>query len=148
MWLLHCGRSRVYPLIKSEDPGRNNRNIFRVDSRLAPSQWETLLQSNAVSHWLGANLESTLYFAMIKLRVMSVTLSTIQEIFVYLRFIFLLIWHWSLRLTHLPLDEMAAISQTIFSDPFLWMKIFVFGLNFHWSLFLRVQLTITQHWFR
>ena len=28
----------------------------RVDSRLAPSQWETSLQSNAVSHWLGANL--------------------------------------------------------------------------------------------
>ena len=30
----------------------------RADSRLAPSQWETSLQSNAVSHWLGANLES------------------------------------------------------------------------------------------
>ena len=30
----------------------------RVDSRIAPSQWETSLQSNAVSHWLGANLES------------------------------------------------------------------------------------------
>ena len=29
-------------------------------SRLAPSQWETSLQSNAVSHWLGANLESAL----------------------------------------------------------------------------------------
>ena len=32
----------------------------RADSRLVPSQWETLLQSNAVSHWLGANLESAL----------------------------------------------------------------------------------------
>ena len=30
----------------------------QADFRLAPSQWETLLQSNAVSHWLGANLES------------------------------------------------------------------------------------------
>ena len=27
------------------------------------------------------------------------------------------------------------------------MKIFVFWLKFHWSMFLRVQLTITQHWF-
>ena len=27
---------------------------------LAFSQWETSLQSNAVSHWLGANLESAL----------------------------------------------------------------------------------------
>ena len=33
----------------------------RVDSRLAPSQWETTLQSNAVSHWLGVNLETSLY---------------------------------------------------------------------------------------
>ena len=33
---------------------------YRVDSRLAPSQWETLLQSTSVSHWLGANVESVL----------------------------------------------------------------------------------------
>ena len=33
---------------------------LRADSRLAPSQWETSLQSNAISHWLGANLESAL----------------------------------------------------------------------------------------
>ena len=32
----------------------------RVDSRFAPSQWETALLYNDVSHWLGANLESTL----------------------------------------------------------------------------------------
>ena len=33
---------------------------YRADCRLAPSQWEMLLQSNAISHWLGANLESAL----------------------------------------------------------------------------------------
>ena len=33
---------------------------YRADSRLAPRQWETLLQSNTTSHWLGTNLESTL----------------------------------------------------------------------------------------
>ena len=32
----------------------------RADSRLAPSQSETSLQSDAVSHWLGAYLESAL----------------------------------------------------------------------------------------
>ena len=32
----------------------------RADPRFVPSQWETLLQSNAVSHWLGTNLESAL----------------------------------------------------------------------------------------
>ena len=48
----------------------------------------------------------------------------------------------------LPLDKMAAVLQTIFSDAFLWMRNFLFWLKFHWSLFLRVQLTIIQHWFR
>ena len=38
-------------------PQTTNDHI-RADSRLAPSQWETLLQSNAVSHWLGTCLES------------------------------------------------------------------------------------------
>ena len=37
------------------------RYTFRADSRLAPSQWETSLQSNAVSHWLCASLESALH---------------------------------------------------------------------------------------
>ena len=46
------------------------------------------------------------------------------------------------------LDKMAAISQTIFSDAFSSMKNFVFWLKFHWNLFLRVQLTITEIWFR
>ena len=32
--------------------------MSRADSRLVPNQWETSLLSNAVSHWLGANLES------------------------------------------------------------------------------------------
>ena len=53
-----------------------------------------------------------------------------------------------LSLTHLPLDKMAAISGTIFSDAFSWMNSFAFWLKFHWSLFLSVQLRITQCWLR
>ena len=37
-------------------------SLFRADSGLAPSKWETSLQSNAASRWLGANLESTLLY--------------------------------------------------------------------------------------
>ena len=37
-----------------------NRTNSRADSRFGRSQWETALICNAVSHWLGANLESTL----------------------------------------------------------------------------------------
>ena len=33
---------------------------IRVDLRVPPIQWETSLQSNAVSHWLGTNFESAL----------------------------------------------------------------------------------------
>ena len=36
------------------------KQLNRADCRIAPSQWETSLQSNAISHWLGANLESVL----------------------------------------------------------------------------------------
>ena len=32
----------------------------RADSRFAPSQWETTLLCNNVSHWLGTNLQSAL----------------------------------------------------------------------------------------
>ena len=49
-------------------------------------------------------------------------------------------------LTNLPLDKMTVISQTTISNAFLWMKSFASWLQFHWSLLLRVQLTITQHW--
>ena len=34
--------------------------FHRTDSRFPPTQWETVLLCNHVSHWLGANLESTL----------------------------------------------------------------------------------------
>ena len=49
---------RRYKVTPSLIGGRKPR--IRADSRLVPSQWETSLQSNAVSHWLGANLESAL----------------------------------------------------------------------------------------
>ena len=38
--------------------------------------------------------------------------------------------------------------QTTLSNAFSWMKILEFRLKFHWRLSLRVQLTISQHWFR
>ena len=44
-------------------PGlKKGASTFWDYSRLAPSQWETSLQSNSVCHWLGANLESALIF--------------------------------------------------------------------------------------
>ena len=51
-------------------------------------------------------------------------------------------------LTHWGWDKMANIFQTTFSNAFSWMKTYEFLLKFHWSLFLRVQLTKFQQWFR
>ena len=51
-------------------------------------------------------------------------------------------------LTHWDRDSMTAFSQTTFSHAFSWMKKYEFQLTFHWSLFLRVKLTIFQCWFR
>ena len=54
---------------------------------------------------------------------------------------------WTSLLTHWGRDKMAIVSQTL-SNAFSWMKMLEFRLGFHWSLFLRFQLTIIQHWFR
>ena len=57
------------------------------------------------------------------------------------------IW-FSPSLPHLPLDKMAAILQTTFSNAFSWMKNFVFRFEFPWSSSLMVQLAMSQHWFK
>ena len=44
-------------------------------------------------------------------------------------------------------DKMADFFQTTFSNAFSWMKMCEFRLKIHWSLFLKVLLTIFQHWF-
>ena len=38
--------------------------------------------------------------------------------------------------------------KTTLANAFLWMKMLEFRLKFHWSLFIRVQLTIFLQWFR
>ena len=37
---------------------------YRADSRFVHSQWEMALLCNDISHWLGANLESALYYTI------------------------------------------------------------------------------------
>ena len=60
------------------------------------------------------------------------------------------VWSFSSiqHLAYWGLNKMADILQTIYSSTFSWMKIISFWFKFCWSLFLRVHLTICQHWFR
>ena len=48
-------------------------------------------------------------------------------------------------LTHWGRDK---ISQLILTNAFSWMNVYKFRLKFHWSMFLKVQSTIFQHWMR
>ena len=43
---------------------------------------------------------------------------------------------------------MGNVLQKTFSNAFSWMKIFWFRLKCHWSVYLRVHLTIFHHRFR
>ena len=45
-------------------------------------------------------------------------------------------------------DKIDAIFQTTCLNAFSWMKLYKFQWKFHWGLFLKVQLTIPQHWLR
>ena len=71
MHLLHnfskvLPRYNAYPKLSWEDRIRAGSCDFKVwyraDCRIVLSQWETALLCNAVSHWLGANLESSLWY--------------------------------------------------------------------------------------
>ena len=53
------------------------------------------------------------------------------------------------RLTHWGRDMMVHIFQTTSSNALLsWMNMLEFWIQFDWSLFIRVYLTIIHHWFR
>ena len=60
--------------------------------------------------------------------------------FIFLTFIPALM-HWTCSFK-------AGKSQTTFSNTFSSMTMFEFRLKFHRSLFLKVQMTISQHWLR
>ena len=144
----------------------------RADSRLVPSQWETLLQSKAVSHWLGANLESALHVigSITTLQTLVICwtywlynsrihgllnnmVGSIPTVIVNIsasqfKLVECLSQWMSQTLTHWGWDKIATNSLRTFSNAFPWMKIYKLRLRFHWSLFPRVQFIMFQHWFR
>ena len=80
-------------------------------------------------------------------------LGTVQVTSHYLNQWWLVYWciYASLSLNELTspsLDNMTTIQQTTLSKAFSWMKSFLFWFKFHWNLSLRIQLKISQDWFR
>ena len=64
--VLHWNRAQAITCLVGK---ATHIDSFRADSRLVPGHWETSLQSNAVSHWLGANLESALLIGYLSIIV-------------------------------------------------------------------------------
>ena len=73
--------------------------------------------------------------------------------FIFRHILFFILWHgieqfhnleisnFVLKvLTHLGLSKMAAVLKQTFSNIFSLKKMFVFGFEFHWSLFQRVPI--------
>ena len=90
---------------------------------------------NYVSHWWNGSLEWALVNYGISLSLANHTEHTKPNDYITI-------------LTHWGRDEIDTIWQTTFLNSFSSMKTYEFWLKFHWSLFVRVQLTIFQHWFR
>ena len=44
--------------------------------------------------------------------------------------------------------QKADVFHTTFSAAFSWMKMFEIWIQFDWSSFLKIQMTMIQHWFR
>ena len=74
MWLLRSWICIIY--------------YFRTDFRSASSQWETSIQSNAISHWQGTSLESALYFICTFIFAICITLGHCDDagVGIYYRF--------------------------------------------------------------
>ena len=68
---------------------QNYHLLIRVDFRFAPSQWETALLCNDVSHWLGASLESALIDTVV-FHIFQISINT-------------LMYSWSSILFHIDL---------------------------------------------
>ena len=116
----------------------------------ASSQWETTLQCNI--QWETVRRHYSVTSSVIDWAHSQNDPCTVNLVSQYYMPVLVVIAkirpHIGGVLTHWGWDKIDAISQTTFSSTFSWMKMFEFRLKFHWSLFLRVELTIFQHWFR
>ena len=132
-------------------------NFFLQISQ-GPMSCDIVMPYGEWRHWSGSTLAQVMacclnqcwfsfkiFFCGIFLRANSAIL---KEVHISLTLTLLSYLPWVNMLKHWGQHKIAAISQTTFSNAFAWMTMYEFQLKFHWSLFLRVQLTISQHWFR
>ena len=139
LWSTLPATKHIYPLCETRYNGpavawwwrhRSLSALFQIIACFltAPSQYLTIASSPMLTQWNHQELISILF----NVHALNINYKNIVENY----------------LTHWGRDKMDAISQTTISNRFSWVKIYEFRLKFHWSLFVRIQLTIFQHWFR
>ena len=150
------------------------KRYIRADSGLAPSQLETSLQSNAVSHWLGANLELAMYMNDVTFVYLlfhigfdpcdntpcmnNATCVSVDATYTCTCSVGYTgsLCETSKRrypreldqsvLTQWGRDKMAPILQITFSIVFTYSKTTVFWLTFYWNIFAMDQLFQIRSW--
>ena len=84
----HIGMTNDRPYQESVIiPTLSTMGETRADSRFAPSQWETALLCNDVSHWLGASLESVLETTINQIAMKTIFLSQNLKYFSFFFFL-------------------------------------------------------------
>ena len=79
-----------------------------------------------------------------KIHVVRIYIYMYMYIYIYIYYVF--IYSRTQSVNWSPPGQMAAISQTTFSNALFLTEILKLRFNFHWNLSLGVQLTINQHW--
>ena len=121
----------------------SNLTIIASDNGLSPGQRQAIIWTNAGILLIGP---LAINFSEI---LMEILIFSFKKMYLKLSSVKWRLLRLGLNvLTHWGRDQIDAISQTTFANAFSWMKINEFPLGFHWSLFLRFELTIFQHWFR
>ena len=88
----------------------------RAYSRVAPSQWETSLHSNDVSHWLGANFESAVIYVYRR----ATRNIDLYKNWVLLYFGNVSLWHCTAVCIHLWQETAVHITGQHMSEGNLW----------------------------
>ena len=106
--------------------------------RLAPGQWETSLQSNAVSHWLGPNLESAQYYIA--------RLTEISESYWHYFSYGFSKWSRNSRMSSILFRTLSFFFPFSSNCPFLFHRISRLNINNSSSLFSNTFFFFAQRW--
>ena len=160
-----AGNSPVSGEFSAQKPVARRFDVFfdlRLDGRLRKHSWGWWFETPSCPLWRQSNDLIGSHYKIFRAERLRYDLHTIFVTNESAMIDYTLWWNWyynclwnsflifspRLSVNTLRPRQMDAICQTTFSSAFYWMKTFELLIKFHRSLFLRVELTTFQHWFR